>query len=409
VARQHYSVSATTRQTTTATTAAPATAATLTFTPDANFDYFVFLFATYDQATVTRPFYAAVFDNGTGVFGFTETAFNAADRYPHWMLYRVAASASPVSHAITLRYASHASLGSGAGTVGISDVLLIAIKRDPLDQWTQGLGGSPTTTSATYATPATYSLGGVSTVTWTPATAGQYVIFTYSDPHSAGTGLDIKIRLWDGTTAYGEVSGWNHGTIATVQPPWNHVHLTGSLSGSQTWAVQYASATGAAVTIEDATILALRADVLPAVFANRVAVAGTTTSTTLGSFVSVTAAVNPASTLMCASAVLSQNGPIAHQQTEAGTNLSPTATESRRAGSTTATKASSVGYGNLKTPSAGGKAYDLQYRSTAAATSGIAEASVVLLQLDDTPRAGRPPSSVQSAAAGFLAAYLPGA
>jgi hypothetical protein len=80
VARQHYSVSATTRQTTTATTAAPATAATLTFTPDANFDYFVFLFATYDQATVTRPFYAAVFDNGTGVFGFTETAFNAADR-----------------------------------------------------------------------------------------------------------------------------------------------------------------------------------------------------------------------------------------------------------------------------------------------------------------------------------------
>jgi hypothetical protein len=407
VARQFYSATAATRQTTSATTAAAATACTLTFTPDANADYYVFAFATYDQATVTRPFYGAIFDNGSGILGFSETAFNASDRHPRWILYRISASASPVSHAITLRYASHASLGSGAGTVGISDVLVIALKKDTQDQMVQNAGSVWSTSGSTYTGT------GPTALTWTPATAGQYVMFAFADIFSAGTGLDIKIRLWDGAAGNGEVAGWNHGTVASVQVPWNHVHLSGSLSGAQTWVTQWASATGASVSISDPTIIALRADALPAVFANRVTAAGTTTSATLSSFVSASAAVNAASTLVCASMVGSQNGPVAYQQTEAGTNLSPTSTEARRAGSTAATKSFASGFGNLKTPSAGTTAYDIQYRSTTGGnTSGVAEASVVLLQLGDTPAVtirGPAPLCTQPPAAGFLAAYLPGA
>jgi len=255
--RNYWVNSSATRATTTAADTAPATAnGSLTFTPNANKAVLLIAFATFDSSLLTRPIYGGLRDTSTDLHTFTCAPFATTDKMPVMFLGRIAASASPTSHTVKVMFAYFSGVGSGTPTVGCQDVTIFALEADTTDQYSEvtlAQAGGGLTTSATYIN---HPQAGAA-LTWTPGSAGAYVVLAACDGGGATGTTGIKMRLWDGTNAYCGIDNGMNVKLAGDCPQWSAAVLSGSLSGSQTWRIQYASAAANSVEPYDAVVMAL--------------------------------------------------------------------------------------------------------------------------------------------------------
>lgn len=162
----------------------------------------------------------------------------------HAGLRRYQSPASPAAQTFKVQFGN----ANAADTATISDAVLFAVEMDPADQYAESLNLS-STTSATYLDKVTLS--------FTPASAGDYLLLAVAD--ISGSGADAtKVRLFDGTTSFGEEIPQNR--EANVYTPWA-VAIQRPLTGAQTWKIQFASTDGTKTArIKNAVIAALRLD-----------------------------------------------------------------------------------------------------------------------------------------------------
>lgn len=366
-ARQHHAASAAARTTTTSDT--PQVKVQLQFTPDANSTYFILAFAIYDgTGTTSDGVYADLYhaDSTTIIGASDHSPLATSDRNPFFAMARLQAGASPTQQTYQIRWNSWA-----GGAAGCSDALIVAIKADAADQWAESLANA-TSISTTPAAKVSLS--------FTPASAGEYVILGAASLGLNGASQQHGVEIWDGGTSYSKVDGF--------RPRWSDDSVqyaglvkTDSLSGAQSWSLRHWSkVSGTTVDIRNATLLALRADAFEAVLGARNATAATVSGTTPTTHSSVTGTVASVAHLVLGWSQIGATTTGAGRMTAGGTAL--TADEAKDDAGAQA-RGWQFGYMALDTPaSAGSRAYALQHwRTGASGGQTTDESSIAVLQL----------------------------
>lgn len=274
---------------------------------------------------------------------------------------------SPADTTLTLRYG----LISAAQTVGIQDGYIAAFPLGSQDV-TAETDGESTISAGSWAAGTDKA-----TLSFTPATSGDYVILAKAaiQPQTAAT--DGEVRLWDGTTAYNTVDNWAQRTTGNPYGIWIGGYK-GTLSGAQTWKVQ-TGANANSIKVKQARIVALRVDDLCEVVWGESRGTSTTTNTTIQIKASAThtAVARPHIQLICAT--------MKHNQTtfyEAAMTLAGAAIDAieLQAGSTTATNYQNIRKLAVVTPSAGNRTIGIGYNADTADTTTIEEAWVLAIR-----------------------------
>lgn len=248
-ARQYYYAESLARQTTTSTS--NQVAATLTFTPDASTDYYLLASAALDNNSTTA-------DSRFNLFNSTDTvtiaecniesqeAATPVDKFPVFALGRYTSGGSPSATTFQARYSSEST-----NTSGIEYTRIAAIKTATGDQWAASDTDS-TVSSSTWTTKTTLS--------FTPATSGDYLIIAYAELASDSTAFYAQARLNynNGTTIYGESGLHNQDT--TNYMPWGTMVRLNLAASSQSFVIEFKNASTGTSTIRKARILALRLD-----------------------------------------------------------------------------------------------------------------------------------------------------
>ncbi len=262
----------------------------LTFTPDPNTDYILFWSTDVIEISTAVSVFSRLY-NSTDAVVLSEQ--NQENRTTSGSPYRFSggiakfsAGASPVSTTFKIQY--HDS--DGASTAKIRNARLLAVRVDALDAYAESLSDQAVT-SNTYVDGAS--------LTFTPATTGDYLVFATCDFNHASTADEMYIRLLDpdGTTNYCELQHINRDTanynpyVAMVKK-----NLTNS---SKTFKLQIHRTSANTITIKNQRLYAMRLD---AGFTNSYyaedRTRATTTSTTFQDDNSLTQSTNAADHLI---------------------------------------------------------------------------------------------------------------
>lgn len=253
-----------TRITTASTTYVDALTATGTPTNSSK-DFWVICSAIVDHSALTQDVKARLYDS-TGAVELCIWNLEPSDTSNRMAVAGLAkwtSPASPVSQSFKLQYAVETS-----GTAGIAAMSLNAIESHASDQYIE-TDAEITTTSATYQD--------AQTLTFTPATTGDYLIIAYAE--SATDVSDVGVRLSvDGAASHTTVPRDMKDT--TNYEPYFAVHKVNLTAASHTIKIQYASDNTNTARIRRRRILAIRLDTLKANAANYTEARATTTSTT---------------------------------------------------------------------------------------------------------------------------------
>lgn len=279
----------------------------------------------------------------------------------------ITAGSSPSDLTLTLRYG----LFSGAQTVGIQDGYIATFPLGSQDVYQED--ASETTISVGAWAAGTDK----STLSFTPATTGDYLILAQAaiQPQTAAT--DGEVRLWNGTTAYNLVDNWAQRTAGNPYGIWLGGYY-GSLSGAQTWKVQ-TGANANSIKVKQSRIVALRVDDLCEVQFAASRGTSTTTSTSLQSKASFThtAVARPYIQLVCATMKHNATTNYTAAMTLGGSAVDAAEVQS---GSTTATNYQSIRKLAVVTPSAGSRTLGMHYAAVATDTTTIEEAWVLAIR-----------------------------
>lgn len=265
-ARQTQYAESTGESTTTSTSYQDKT--TLTFTPDDNSTYFIFGSWLHTSSSTARQVIANMLrTSGTPVTfnELNERNYHTAEYRSGFSLGVDAFGASPGSQTYKIQYKSD----NAAGTAKIKEAKLLALKMDAADQYAESLSRS-TSTSTNYTDK--------TTLTFTPATTGDYLIFaeaqldTSSNNRYAIVTLDI-----DGT----EYSTQQLAMRDTTNKAYFGAIIKKSLSNaSHTIKIKWKISASSTIGIANARIIALRADAFANVYYGENDSRTTTTSTT---------------------------------------------------------------------------------------------------------------------------------
>jgi hypothetical protein len=217
----------------------------LTFTPAASTSYLFVYSCQHNYSSSTGLASLRLYDD-TNAVTMAEDINQTTSTSEYKNSFGMAkwdAGASPVS--TTFKVQGKAS--NSGHTIKIKNGSLLALALGANDQWAASDSES-TTTSGTPQTKTTLS--------WTPGSAGYYLIIAYAEvSNSHSTGQQTIVKLSDGTTAYAEASETKKSTSDYIR--WGTATVQ-NLSGSQTWTIQYSSGSGTTAKIRNARIVALR-------------------------------------------------------------------------------------------------------------------------------------------------------
>lgn len=249
-ARQNFYAESRTQTSTTSTTYGDKVA--LTFTPDANSDYVLMWCALIQNASnITADAKVRFFhDTASSVVNelnheMAETAA-PADYIFAYGIKRFQFGASPASQTWSIEFAAE----TAGDTINCKEASIIAIKMDAADQYAESEALS-STTSTTFQDKAT--------LTFTPATAGDYLIICSSEGQSDAAANPIEVRLLDSSSTARGLS------VLQVKDVLNW-HSFGTFirqnlaASSQTIKTQFRSQGGNNVDLQRSRVLALRLD-----------------------------------------------------------------------------------------------------------------------------------------------------
>lgn len=227
MARQFFAVESVSRETTSSISYVDKAA--LSFTPDANSSYLIIWSCLIDgsnQQLSSRNPKARLFHD-TSAITLAETngridSTSEALAFGGMAFYQ--SPASPAQQTFSIEYADMV----GTEITGISDAVLVAVKADAADAYASN-ASTLSTTSGTYQDALTLS--------FTPPSAGDYLIFAYADTGCSNTNI-MQVRLFDGAASYGELTPRRRQNGTWV--PWT-VAVRRTLSGAQTWKIQHIS------------------------------------------------------------------------------------------------------------------------------------------------------------------------
>lgn len=228
---------------------------TLTFTPDADATYAIFCSAVVssDSATADRFVGIDIWEDSTLKYGagFRPKEFTTPQDWGGFfaiVFYTAGSSPSPVSW--RMNFYTNAS----GSTVRIKNARMTAVKlNDTHDHYITNYSDASiaSTTSSTLQT--------WDTLTFTPASTGDYLIIGFGCILPDDNGGRTKISLYDGTTDYGAFDSYhpdNEGGLTAC-----FIKRFNALSGSKSYSIRFASPDNAMwVGLMGAGILALRID-----------------------------------------------------------------------------------------------------------------------------------------------------
>ena len=255
MARTWYRNQALSRQTTTSTTYADVVG--LTFTPQASTDYWLLWSAIFDSSVTTDNSRHRLRDDSAGanLANPNHRAQSTTEKMSVGGIAAWTSGASPGSQTFSIEHQCE----TAGTTTGTSDAHLIAIKRETGDQYAESTGSSSTTSS---------TLADKATLTFTPASAGDYLILVSAEINGFVNASPFQARgrcLLDvnGTPYLDTVDGYM--TLTTTQyASWAGAVVASFGAGSQTLKIRYASSDNTTtVQIRQARILAIRLDSFP--------------------------------------------------------------------------------------------------------------------------------------------------
>ena len=230
-----------TRTTTTSTTYQDKT--TLTFTPASTGDYIILASATLDGSSASYDYRAQLTIDGTA-YSTTNIETNLATNRELWFVLKKV-NLSAASHTIKIQYSSE----SSAGTTGIADARIVAIRADRfLNNYYGENETRATTTSTSYQT--------YLTLTDTPQ-ATDHLILAVEDLDASSTSYSTYGQALKGATTYGEML--REAKDATGRGMQYFTLKKETLTNSSTsWYLQYRSENAAATAgINNGRILVL--------------------------------------------------------------------------------------------------------------------------------------------------------
>lgn len=223
---------------------------TLTFTPQANTDYIFFWSCDCIAASTTDDVYVRLYNSTDAVVMDEQheenrTTAGTPYRTAHGIV-KYSAGSSPASTTFKIQYYTE----TGTVTSKIKNARILAVSMVTGDQYTESLADQ-TTTSNTYVDGAT--------LTFTPATSGDYLIFASCDWNHASTTDLLYLQLLDPSSAsIGEMQ--THQRDATNYNPWTTMVKQTLAASSQTFKIQVHRTSANTITIRNQRIFAMRLD-----------------------------------------------------------------------------------------------------------------------------------------------------
>jgi hypothetical protein len=227
---------------------------TLTFTPDANSDYWLIASGAFTCSSTTDNHEGQVDlwhpEASAALFyqaGQVKEASSPQDWIAFFGIAKLSFAASPGQQNIDVQYWSSHS----GDTTRIKDVRILVIKADAADEYAESLT-QDTTTSTSYQTK--------TTLTFTPATTGDYLVIASAVRAGDANGAAMRARLnyVTGSLTYGDKAWYckddfDNQAFAVMEK----LNLA---NASKTFRLEYRSESGTLCYIQHARILALRLD-----------------------------------------------------------------------------------------------------------------------------------------------------
>ena len=224
------------------------TKVTLNFAPDANSDYVYIWNADVAMSVITDDIVVTLKNNSATALSITNwEAKDITDYNTISGIAKESFGASPTSQSITLTWRNETS----GRTASIKNARIIAIKLTSADAFVENTADSSTTSA---------SLQTATTLTFTPATSGNYLIIGSCESRSASTTVSVNTQITYNSVAYSAAASRPNDTTnyssSLLQASVGTLTAT-----SQSVTFQYSSGTaGTAVNCRRARLLALRLD-----------------------------------------------------------------------------------------------------------------------------------------------------
>lgn len=245
-ARQYYEAASSGESTTASSTYQDKV--TLGFTPDASSTYWLMWSAQLTRTIAAGSGAKVRLFDGTTTYG--EQRFNPTNNAEYACvggLGRLDSGGSPSAVAIDIEYSD----GNGAATGKIKNAVAIALKADAADQYAESTGVSTTGSD---------SWQDKTTLTFTPATEGDYLIIAMGELSVSNMAITAQARLdVDGSAQYATQTGGGIASVDFYMPVAAMLKLTlSAASHSIKWQFRRTTAGAATANIRNARILALR-------------------------------------------------------------------------------------------------------------------------------------------------------
>ena len=231
--------------------------AALSFTPAASTDYLFFWSQDVQSSSNTNDSLSIVKVGGTDIFSVnpqvkTVVTTSPIDYNSMGGIFRVQGDSSPSTQTIEV---DASVTGTGSPTLKVRNSRLSYFKLGPNDVYAESL------TRQTFATPANKTAQTAATLSFTPGTAGDYLILaSFNVDMVSGTNVDVTVTMSDGTTGTGG-AWWRPSDANDRIPGQLALYLTGA-SGAKTITLKIAQPNtgGVQIGISEIRMVALRVD-----------------------------------------------------------------------------------------------------------------------------------------------------
>ena len=278
MAARNYWYSEALSRTTSTTTNYSTVKNTLTFTPNASKTYAIFWSVYLDGSSGTLLAKARL-QNTTDTVTLNEQwdrpYIVTTQKHTFGGMAYYTSSASPASHTFEVQVASE----TASQTLGASECVLFVLELGANDITDESTGTTNSSTTS-YAAKVTAS--------WTPGSAGDYLIVCSMETQQSASGNEPALRIYNGTTAYSDIN-FHDWRVATNKGCYFGMAKGTNLSSAQTWTGEFNRHAGSGTsTVSNARILALRLSDFEASFIGEDRTSHNTTSTTYADAATVT-------------------------------------------------------------------------------------------------------------------------
>lgn len=277
-AREHYYAEALTETTTTSTSYSDQVSLTATLSSGA--DYWIIFSAEINQSTNATADAKVRLYNDTGAAMLRELNLEMKDQSATTGDYMSVSGIDKItgtgsSNTWSLEFAAETS----TNTVRCRNASIFILKVGAADQYAESEGDS-TSTSTSFTTK--------TTLTFTPASTGDYLLIASAALNLDTTGSEPNCRLANGGSYYGAMQLTNKDS--TNYAPWNTAIKLNLAASSQTFTIEYSvtDGIGEGATIRHASILAIRLDAFANAYYAEDLTELSTTSTTFQDKVTLT-------------------------------------------------------------------------------------------------------------------------